>query len=118
MTIFSLFTTASFTRRVVAWAGTALLASSMPAIAATQIDLWHSLSPHNKDVFEGLVSQFNRQSKDVRVRLKAFESSEAIDAELSRIEQDRKRPHLVQLDEARLPDVEAMRSYIQPLHVL
>lgn len=95
-----------------------MIASSMSAVSAAEINVWHSLSSHNKTVLERLVKQFNKDSEDTRVKLKAFENSESIDAALSMIDMDRNRPHLVQLDEARLPDVEAMRSYIQPLHVL
>lgn len=95
-----------------------MIASSMSAVSAAEINVWHSLSSHNKAVLERLVKQFNKDSEDTRVKLKAFENSESIDAALSMIDMDRNRPHLVQLDEARLPDVEAMRSYIQPLHVL
>lgn len=118
MSIFSLVASTSLVRRVMCWSGTALLASSMSVVSAADIHVWHSLAPHNKAVFEDLVKQFNKESKDVRVRLKAFDDSTALDADLSRIDMDRNRPHLVQLDEARLPDMEAMRSYIQPLHVL
>lgn len=118
MSIFSLDATASFVRRATMYGAAALLASTVSLASAADINVWHSLAPHNASVFEGLVKQFNRQSKDTRVKLRSFDSSESIDEALSRIDTDGKRPHLVQLEEARLPDVSVMRSYIQPLHVL
>lgn len=105
-------------RRVVWCSSVALFATSMPAMSATDLNVWHSLNPYNKDVFENLVKQFNRQSKTAKVKLTAFDSSEAVDAALSKAAKDSDRPHLVQLDEAHLPDAVAHRSYIQPLHVL
>lgn len=105
-------------RRMSLLGAAALLATSMSALAATQIDVWHSLNSHNADVFEGLVKKFNRQSKDVTVRLKAFDDANAVGVALSTIKKDAERPHLVQLDEIHLPDMAAHRSYIQPLHVL
>lgn len=118
MSIFSLVATELFIRRATMCGGAALLASSLSIASAAEVDVWHALAPHNKTVFEDLVKQFNRHSKGTRVKLKAFDSSEAIDAALSRIDKDQDRPHLVQLDEARLPDVAAKRSYIQPLHAM
>lgn len=118
MSIFSLVATPVYVRRAAVCAGAALLASSLSVASAADINVWHSLAPHNKAVFEDLVKQFNRHSKDTRVKLKSFDSNEEIDEALSRIKMDRDRPHLVQLEEGRLPNVAAMRSYIQPLHVL
>ncbi|MFA5521616.1 MAG: extracellular solute-binding protein [Castellaniella sp.] len=93
--------------------------SSGPALAAsTDIQLWHSLDAHNRQVFETLVKQFNRQSKTTQVRLSAYKDQAGVDAALARISQDKDRPHLVQLPEHYDPDVLARRSYIQPLHVL
>lgn len=118
MNIFSWVATASFIRRATVCGGAAMLVSSLSVASAADINVWHSLSHHNKAVFEDLVKQFNRHSKDTRVKLKAFDDSQALDAALARIDKDQDRPQLVQLEEARLPDIAAMRSYIQPLHVL
>lgn len=118
MSIFSIVATTSFVRRVTLCGGAALLATTMSVVNAADITVWHSLAPYNKGVFEDLVKQFNRHSKDTRVKLKAFDSSDAIDAALAKADKPGDRPHLVQLDEARLPDVAAMRSYVQPLHTL
>lgn len=118
MKSFSSAATTFKVRRAAWWTGAALFATSISAVNAAEIDVWHSLSPHNKAVFERLVKQFNKDSDENRVKLTAFDNSEAIDAALSKIELDRDRPHLVQLDEARSPNIESLRSYIQPLHVL
>src|SRR5690625_1933150 len=105
-------------RRIVWWSGAAVMVTSMAAVSATQIELWHSLNPHNKQVLEDLVKKFNRESSDVRVKVKSYDSTEAIDDALSRARSASDRPHLVQLDEARLPDVQSRRDYILPLHQL
>lgn len=118
MKIFSVKATTQRVRRVLCWGSVALLATSVSAVSAAEIHVWHTLNEHNKQIFERFVKQFNKDSQNTRVMLKSFDSTEAVDAALSVIKQDRDRPHLVQLDETRLPEPEAMRSYIQPLHVL
>lgn len=115
---FSFMTTGSFVRRVVGWGGVALFAASLPAFGASEITVWHALNDHNKQAFERLVKQFNKESKTAKVKVNAFDSGDAVDAALSRITKDRDRPHLVQLEDARAPDAVAARSYILPLHVL
>lgn len=116
MNTFSFLSTTS--RRLPWWGGAALLATSMATSAATTIDVWHSLSPHNSRSFETLVKKFNKQSDHVQVKLSAYHNADAIDEALGKISKDAQRPHLVQLDEAHVPDMVATRSYIQPLHVL
>lgn len=105
--------------RSAVWASAGvLLASSMAASAATEIKVWHSLNPHNKDVFESLIKDFNKQQQDIKVVLNAFDSQEAVDAALALIDAPRNKPHLVQLDDQRAPDDIAKRSYIQPMYAL
>lgn len=98
--------------------GAALLLPSFSALAATTINVWHSLNPHNTQQLESLVGQFNRSSADYSVRLKSFKSSSDIDAALVKVAKDTDRPQLVQLDEAYIPDMVAKRKYLVPLHAL
>lgn len=106
-------------KRSVVWAGAGLLlASSMAVNAATEIKVWHTLNAHNKNVFDSLVKDFNKQQKDVKVVLTAFESQEAIEAALAMAGKPADQPHLVQLDDQRAPDDIAKRSYIQPMYTL
>ncbi|MFW7343642.1 extracellular solute-binding protein [Pollutimonas sp. H1-120] len=110
---------ALFSGRKLAWASAgAMLLTSMAASAATEVRVWHSLSPYNKEVFESLVKDFNRDQKEVTVKLKAFGSEEEIEAALDAAKKRDDRPQLVQLDDDRAPDEVAGRSYIQPLHAL
>src|SRR5690606_929666 len=104
--------------RALAWA-TAALATvfSVSALAATDIRVWHALSDHNADVFEALVDDFNRSQSDVKVRLKAFSSTEEVEKAVAAAKKRDDRPHLAQLEENRAPDA-AARSYIQPLHTM
>lgn len=105
--------------RSVAWVGAGvLLASSMAATAATDINIWHSLSPHNKSAFDAQVKEFNKSQKDVNVIVTAFDSQEAVDAALTMKEKLRDKPNLVQLDDQRTPDDVISRDYIQPMYVL
>lgn len=105
--------------RNLAWlsAGT-ILVSSMAATAATEVRVWHSLSPYNKDVFEDLVKSFNKDQKDIKVQLKAFDTEQDVEAALASAKKRDDRPHLVQLDDDRAPEEIASRAYIQPMHAL
>ena len=104
--------------RVLAWASaTAALAMAFGASAATDIRVWHALTPHNAEVFEDLVKEFNRSQSDVRVRLKAFNSTAEIEDTLKSAKSRDDKPHLAQLEENRAPEA-GVRSYVQPLHAL
>ncbi len=104
--------------RVLAWASaTAALAMAFSASAATDIRVWHALTPHNAEVFEDLVKEFNRSQSDYRVRLKRFKSTAEIEASIQSAKSRDDKPHLAQLEENRAPDGGA-RSYVQPLHAL
>lgn len=107
-----------FGRRLAWVSAGSLLLSSMAAVAATDIQVWHSLNPYNKEVFEDLVKDFNKDQKDVKVKLKSFDTPEAIEAALAKITKRDDKPSLVQLDDARAPDNIATRSYIKPLYSL
>ncbi|HWK69929.1 MAG TPA: extracellular solute-binding protein [Burkholderiaceae bacterium] len=110
---------ALFSGRKLVWASAgAMLMSSVAASAATEVRVWHSLSPYNKEVFEGLVKDFNRDQKDVVVKLKAFANEDEVEAALEAAKKRDERPQLVQLDDDRAPDEVAGRSYIQPLNTL
>lgn len=108
-----------FSGRGLAWASAgALLLSSAAATAATEIRVWHSLSPYNKEVFEDLIKDFNKEQKDIKVSLRAFDNEDAVEAALAAAKKRDDRPNLVQLDDDRAPEEVAGRSYIQPMHAL
>src|SRR3546814_14519287 len=79
----------------------AIVLSSTAAMAANDVVLWHSLNPHNKGVFEDLVKDFNKEQDEVRVKLKAFDNENAIEAALAAAKKRDDRPQLVQLDDDR-----------------
>src|SRR3546814_5255407 len=87
-------------------------------MAANDVVLWHSLNPYNKGVFEDLVKDFNKEQDEVKVRLKAFDNENAIEAALAAAKKRDDRPQLVQLDDDRSPEEVASRPYIQPLNTL
>lgn len=112
------FGAAPVARRLACLGAGAALLSSSAAWAATEIRVWHSLSPHNQEVFEDLVDDFNDSQGDVRVRLRAFADENAVEAALAQAKSRDDRPHLVQLDDDRSPEKVAARPYMQPLHVM
>lgn len=91
------------------------LSFSSPILAATDIQVWYSLNEHNAKVFEQLVKDFNKQSKDVKVNVRGFATPEDLDAQLS-LTSDDARPNIVQLPEVSGLDDVATRSYVQPLY--
>lgn len=104
--------------RALSLAGLLAFASIPHALAATDIQVWHSLNAHNGAVFEKLVKQFNRDQNDVKVSLKAFGDNTAVEAALADSAKGKKTPHLVQIDDNRNPDAIAQRKYILPLYNL
>jgi multiple sugar transport system substrate-binding protein len=104
--------------RVAGLGAAALVMSMSAAHAATEIRLWHSLSPYNAQIFEDLVDDFNGSQDKVKVRLKGFVSEDEVEAALVQAKTTSTRPHLVQLDDDRSPEKVAARPYMQPLHVL
>lgn len=104
--------------RAFAWASAAAtIAVHWSAFAATDVRVWHALPPHNAEVFESLVNEFNRSQSDVRVKLKAFRSTAEIEQAIARAKSRDDKPHIAQLEENRAPDG-GERPYIQPLHAL
>jgi len=93
------------------------MAVSCGASAATDIRVWHALSPHNAEAFKQQVNDFNRSQSDVKVHLKAFRSVEDIERAIAAAKKREDKPHLAQLEENRAPDGVG-RSYVQPLHAL
>lgn len=93
------------------------MAMAFGASAATDIRVWHALTPHNAEVFEGLVKDFNRSQSEVRVRLKAFNSTADIEKAIEGAKSRDDKPHIAQLEENRAPEA-GVRSYVQPLHAL
>ncbi|MYN11912.1 extracellular solute-binding protein [Pusillimonas sp. TS35] len=105
--------------RAIAWLGVGALAcSSSAAFAATDIQVWHTLNGHNRDVFEKLVKDFNRGQNDVNVKVKAFDNGAAIEQALSGIKKADDRPQLVQLEDQHAADSTAGRKDIKPLYSL
>jgi len=88
------------------------------AHAATEIQVWYSLNPHNQKVFEDLVDDFNDDQNAVKVKLKSFKSTQDIEPALERQVKEKNTPNLVQIEDDRDPEAMARRSYIMPLYTL
>lgn len=94
----------------------AMLAVSAPALAATDIEVWHALQGAHKTEFEKIVKEFNREQKDVKVSLKAYDSLDVLRG--ANLANAKSRPHLVQLPDNHSPEVVAEHKLILPLHQL
>lgn len=93
-----------------------LVVSSGTVLAAETIEVWHALQPAHKAAFESLVKQFNREQRDVTVKLRASSSLEALEADLRRA--GKGKPHLVQLSDQHDPETVAKANGITPLYQL
>ncbi len=93
-------------------------AAGASAYAATDIQVWHTLTGPNKAEFEKIVKQFNRDQKDVRVLVKGFDTQAALRDEARKAKAAKNSPHLVQIEDNHSPDVIAEHEDILPMHRL
>jgi len=96
----------------------AAAALAMPAMAATEVPVWYSLSGHNAEAFQTLVKDYNRSQSAVQVTLKAFNTPEALDQALAAAAAAKKLPALAQIGDTHSLDEIAARSYVQPFYTL
>jgi multiple sugar transport system substrate-binding protein len=96
----------------------ALAALAPAAQAATQIQVWHTLSGANKSEFEKLVKQFNKEQSDVEVSLRAFASEATLKQEAGTAIRAKQAPNLLQLEDNHSPEAVAEHASIKPLHEL
>ncbi|KAA0911771.1 extracellular solute-binding protein [Pusillimonas sp. ANT_WB101] len=105
--------------RRLAWgAAGAILLSCPAAYAATDVQVWHFLNPHNRDVFEKLVKDFNKSQDGVKVKLKAFDNDADLETAMAGIKTADQRPQLIQLDDERVRTEADLPKYIQPMYVM
>jgi multiple sugar transport system substrate-binding protein len=91
---------------------------ALPAGAATEVPLWYSLSGHNAEVFQALVKDYNRSQSAVQVRLKAFDTPEALEHALDAAARTKSLPALAQIGDTHALDEIAQRPYVQPFYTL
>jgi multiple sugar transport system substrate-binding protein len=109
-----------FTRASRAWLAGAALAALAPvaAQAATQIQVWHTLTGANKSEFEKLVKQYNKEQSGVEVNLRAFASEAALKQEADTAIRAKQAPNLMELADNHSPEVVAEHASIKPLYEL
>src|SRR5690606_28856575 len=90
----------------------------VPAWAATEVPVWHTLHGHNAEIFQDLVKAYNRSQSDVKVVVRAFDTPEALDQALGAAAQSKNLPALAQIGDSHTLEDIAQRSYVQPFHVL
>lgn len=99
-------------------AGVAMLFAASSIYAAETIQVWHALQPSHQAVFESLVKRFNKEQKDVVVKLESASSFEALQTSVSQAFQRKQAPHLVQLPDLHAPEAVAKANRITPLYEL
>ena len=108
-----------FTRASRAWLIGAALAAMVPAAhAATEIQVWHTLTGANKSEFEKLVKQYNKEQSAVEVSLRAFASDAALKQEAEAAIRAKQTPNLIELKDNHSPEVVAEHAAIKPLYEL
>lgn len=103
--------------RNAAWALLATLVAT-PSFAATDIQVWHNLSPYNAKAFQALVKDYNGSQSDVRVKVRGFDQPEALEKALAEAASTKTLPALVELGDTHTLDEISQRAYIQPLYTL
>ena len=96
----------------------ALALAAAGAQAATDVEVWHTLTAAHKAEFEKLVKQFNREQSDVRVALKAYPNQQALRDDAARALAAKRTPNLVEIDDNHSPEVIAEHKSILPMYEL
>ena len=89
-----------------------------PAWAATDVPVWISLDGHNADVFQSLVKAYNRSQSDVQVKVRTFDTPEALNQALDAAAKSKSLPALAQIGDSHTLEDISQRSYVQPLYTL
>ncbi|MBV6271580.1 extracellular solute-binding protein [Alcaligenaceae bacterium CGII-47] len=103
--------------RNAAWALIAALVAT-PSFAATDIQVWLTMTPYNYKAFEALVKDHNRSQSEVQVKLRNFDQPEALEAALADAVRTKTLPALVELGDTHTLDEVVQRAYITPLYTL
>ena len=99
------------------WMLAAALATT-PAWSATEVPVWHTLSGHNAEAFQDLIKAYNRSQSDITVKVRAFDTPEALDQALTAAAKSKDLPALAQIGDSHTLEDIAQRSYVQPFYVL
>lgn len=103
--------------RNAAWALLATLVAA-PSFAATDIQVWHTLSPYNAQAFQALVKDYNGSQSNVRVQVRGFDQPQALEKALDDAARTKKLPALVELGDTHTLEEISQRDYIEPLYTL
>ncbi|MDQ8033074.1 glycerol-3-phosphate ABC transporter substrate-binding protein [Bordetella genomosp. 1] len=94
------------------------LASGVAHADAVEIQVWHVLNGANKAEFDKLIKQYNKEQKDVEVKLRDFPNEAALQQEAASAVKAKKAPNLIQLSDNHSPEVVAEHKAILPLYQL
>ncbi|MVW72248.1 extracellular solute-binding protein [Bordetella sp. 15P40C-2] len=101
------------------WVFSAAMAIAGVAQAAgVEIEVWHTLNGPNKAEFEKLAKKYNKEQKDVTVKLRGFDDARALQTAAQDAIKKKTGPNLIQLEDNRSPDVVSEHKAILPLYQL
>lgn len=99
-------------------AAAAVLLGSTAQADPQRIDVWHSLKPAHREVFQSMVSRFNREQNEVEVHVQHAPSSADLQSGLAEALKAGNPPHFVELADNHAPETVAKQNRILPLHQL
>ncbi|WP_345798327.1 extracellular solute-binding protein [Castellaniella sp. MT123] len=100
-----------------AWVLAAAVVAS-PVWAATDVPVWVTLNGHNADAFQALVKAYNRSQSAVQVKVRAFDTPDALNQALDAAARTKTLPALAQIGDSHTLEEISERAYVQPLYTL
>src|SRR5690554_2541521 len=97
-------------------AAAAVLLGSTAQADPQRIDVWHSLKPAHREVFQSMVSRFNREQNEVEVHVQHAPSPADLQSGLAEALKAGNPPHFVELADNHAPETVAKQNRILPLH--
>lgn len=89
-----------------------------PVWAATEVPVWVTLNGHNADAFQDLVKAYNRSQSAVQVKVRTFDTPDALNQALDAAARSKTLPALAQIGDSHTLEEISERAYVQPLYTL
>lgn len=89
-----------------------------PVWAATDVPVWVTLNGHNAQAFQDLVKAYNRSQSAVQVKVRTFDTPDALNQALEAAARTKTLPALAQIGDSHTLEEISERAYVQPLYTL
>lgn len=89
-----------------------------PVWAATDVPVWVTLNGHNAQAFQDLVKAYNRSQSAVQVKVRTFDTPDALNQALEAAARAKTLPALAQIGDSHTLEEISERAYVQPLYTL